>query len=307
MLYCDEYLMPATLDEAFAMMADHRGRYRIVAGATDTLPWAREGRAGDVHVPTIIDISRLEELAGHRIGGGRADLGANVTFGALLEDPVLRTTLPVMPYVSVWFADDQIRAQATLGGNIVNASPAADGTPALLALNAELILESKDGADRGRRSIALSEFIRGPGRTALNDGELVTRIVCDALPGYGAAFEKVGHRRSLVISTVCVAALVKPDAEGRRFEDLRVAVAGVGPIPARLEETETALIGQPIEGEAIRAASALSADRVKSRTRQDYRRDVLATFIERAVTDALADAHVAVFDPGSGSVEKVHA
>ena len=105
----------------------------------------------------------------------------------------------------MWFADDQIRAQATVGGNIVNASPAADATPCFIAHEAEVELAKSAGGKIVRRRMALDRFVTGPNRTALEDGELLVAIECDALPGYGGSFEKVGHRRSLVISLVCLA------------------------------------------------------------------------------------------------------
>src|SRR5690348_14512212 len=194
MLTCDDYLTPGSLDEAFGMMASHRGRHRIIAGATDTLPWAREGRAGDVHIPTLIDITKIPDVREISVGDKRVRLGAATPIQRLLDDKALGRVLPAMPRCAVWFADDQIRAQATVGGNIVNASPAADATPCLLAHAAEVELAST----RGKRKMPLAEFVRGPNRTALGDGELLVAIECDALPDHGGSFEKVGHRRSLV-------------------------------------------------------------------------------------------------------------
>ena len=151
MLNCDEYLMPESLDEAFDLIERHAGRYRIVAGATDLLPWAREGRAGDVHYPVLIDISRVPELDGVERRGDRLRLGANTTFADFLNDAELREALPIMPHVAVWFADDQIRELATLAGNLINASPAADGTPPMIALNGTVTLECRRDGDRRRR------------------------------------------------------------------------------------------------------------------------------------------------------------
>ncbi len=196
MLTCDEYISPASLAEAFAAIKANRGRYRIVAGATDTLPWAREGRAGDVHIPVLIDVARIPELCEISVGDKRVRLGAATPIQRFLDDPALGRALPAMPRCAVWFADDQIRAQATVGGNIVNASPAADVTPCLIAHEAVVELASA----RGKRTMPLKDFVTGPNKTALADGELLTAIECDALPAHGGSFEKVGHRRSLVIS-----------------------------------------------------------------------------------------------------------
>src|SRR5688572_11941828 len=106
MLICDEYLTPASLDEAFDAMARHRGRHRIIAGATDTLPWAREGRAGDVEVPVLIDVAKIPELNERRADGVRVRLGAAVPIQRFLDDPALVKALPVMPLCAIWFADD---------------------------------------------------------------------------------------------------------------------------------------------------------------------------------------------------------
>ena len=283
MLTCDEYVMPTTLAEAFAAMAANRGRYRIVAGATDTLPWAREGRAGDVDIPVLIDVSRIDELNALQVGSARVRIGAATPMQRFLDDPSLGRALPGMPRCAVWFADDQIRAQATVGGNIVNASPAADATPCLIAHNAAVELASANG----RRRMPLHEFVIGPNRTALADGELLLAIECDALPGYGGSFEKVGHRRSLVISLVCLAVLVKLDRDGQILEDVRLAIAGIGPVPRQLRDIEDFLRGTAVSAERLEdAAGMLSHDLVQSRTRHGYRRDVMRGFLVRGLINA---------------------
>ena len=130
----------------------HRGGHRLVAGATDTLPWAREGRAGDVEIPALIDVTRIPELRECRVDDRRVRLGAATPIQRFLDDPALVRALPCMPHCAVWFADDQIREQATIGGNIVNASPAADATPPLLAQNAQVELAARrDGRSCAER------------------------------------------------------------------------------------------------------------------------------------------------------------
>ena len=161
MLTCDDYITPASLDEAFDAMAEHRGHYRIVAGATDTLPWAREGRAGDVHIPVLIDVTKIRELRDTSVGDQRVRLGAATPIQRFLDDKNLARSLPAMPRCAVWFADEQIRAQATIGGNIVNASPAADATPCLIAHEADVEVARKSGGKVVRRRMKGSL----PGRT----------------------------------------------------------------------------------------------------------------------------------------------
>jgi carbon-monoxide dehydrogenase medium subunit/xanthine dehydrogenase FAD-binding subunit len=292
MLTCDEYLMPRTLAEAFAAMSANRGRYRVVAGATDTLPWAREGRAGDVDIPALIDVSRIPELNEVRIDGSRVRIGATTPVQRFLDDPALGRALPCMPRCAVWFADDQIRAQATVGGNIVNASPAADATPCLIAHDAEVELAKSADGTIVRRRMTLADFVTGPNRTALEEGELLAAIECAALPGYGGSFEKVGHRRSLVISLVCLATLLKLDASGRAIADVRLSIAGIGPRPLRLRDVENFLRGGAITLERLERAAEMPVDFVASRTRQAYRREVVRGFMLRGLITAARRAGV---------------
>jgi xanthine dehydrogenase FAD-binding subunit len=294
MLTCDQYLMPGTLGEALAQWAGAPPASRLVAGATDTLPWARQGRAGDVHVPHLIDISRIAKLQGYEVSGGRVRLGANLAFQKFLTDEALKTHLPCMPYCAVWFADDQIREQATLIGNIINASPAADGTPPVLAMNGTIELARLKDGKVARRTLAVAEFVTGPGTTMLGDDEIVTAVECDSMAGYGGAFEKVGQRRSLVISTVCTAGLVKPSADKTSFQDVRLAIGGVGPVPLRLSHIEDFLKDRPVTRDTLRQASQMTDGLINSRTRRAYRGGVLSGFIERALEDALADCGVPI-------------
>lgn len=298
MLLCDHYITPTTLDEAFDAMDAYRGRYRIVAGATDILPWAREGRAGDVHYPALIDISRIPEMTARKVTATQALIGAATPIQRFMDDPALARALPSMPRCAVWFADDQIRALATIGGNVVNASPAADSIPCLIAQDAVVGLAARRDGRLTRRKLRLDDYMTGPGKTCMAQDELLLAIECTALPGYGGSFEKVGHRRSLVISVVCLAAVVKLDPEGRRVEDVRLALAGVRPVPCRLPEAEALLRGQPLTAERIEAAAHLRADLVQSRSRQDYRRDVIPKFIVRGLVNAArrAGAHPSALD-----------
>jgi carbon-monoxide dehydrogenase medium subunit/xanthine dehydrogenase FAD-binding subunit len=302
MLTCDDYITPNSLSEAFAAMGALCGRYRIIAGATDTLPWAREGRAGNVHIPALIDVTKIPELRELSIGDKHVRLGAATPIQRFLDDATLARALPCMPRCAVWFADDQIRAQATIGGNIVNASPAADATPCLIAHKATVELVSAGG----KRTMPLCDFVTGPNKTALADGELLAAIECDALPGYGGSFEKVGHRRSLVISLVCLAALLKLDVRGHRIEDARLAIAGIGPRPVRLGDVEKFLLGGPISAERLEQAADMPVSLVASRTRQEYRREVVRGFMLRGLINAAKRAGA---DPSvlTGDLEAAYA
>ncbi len=293
MLTFDRYLTPATLVDALEALRSIPGA-RIVAGATDLLPWARDGRAGDVHLSALVDVSQLAELRGVSLAHGRIYMGAATTIAAFQHDPLLREQAPVLGRCAVWFADDQIREQATVGGNLINASPAGDSQPALLATNTRVTLARLESGSVIERTLPLSEFIIGPGQTLRKPNEIMTRLELDALPGYGVAFEKVGHRRSMVISTVCLAALVKLDGSRRRIEDARIAIGAVGPVPERLDDVEDFLTGRAPSPVSLREAAEMAVRRVRSRSRQAYRREVLVNFVERALVGALAQGGLAV-------------
>lgn len=293
MLTFDHYLTPATLAEAFDAL-DSVPDARIVAGATDILPWARDGRAGDVHLSALVDVSRLAELQGLHLLNGRIRMGAATLISAFQNDPLLQQQAPVLGRCAVWFADDQIREQATVGGNLVNASPAGDSQPALLAMNTHVTLARREQGRILERTLPLSEFIVGPGKTLRQPHEIMTCLELDAMPGYGAAFEKVGQRRSMVISTVCLAALVKLNETRRQIEDVRIAIGAVGPVPERLDDVEDFLAGQVPTAAKLREAAEMAVSRVRSRSRQTYRREVLVNFVERAMVAAFAHAGVAI-------------
>lgn len=291
MLTYDSYHMPTSLADALAIWSAAPEGSRLVSGATDILPWARDGRAGDVHLPALIDVTRIADpdLNGYKIEGNRIRLGAKTVYQEFLTDNTLMRSLPCMPHCAIWFADDQIREQATLVGNLVNASPVADGTPALVALNGEIELARMQNGEIVKRSVPIVDFIQGPGITQIADDEIATAVMVDIAEGYGGSFQKVGQRRSLVISIACCAALVKTDESGSLFEDVRLALGGVGPDPIRLHEAENSLRGESVSHELIKQVANTAANSVASRSRQEYRRDVVVNFVTAALNDALAD------------------
>ena len=286
MLTYDRYVVPGSLTEVFNIL-DADPASRILAGATDILPWARYGRAGDVHLSYVIDISKVPEFKYIERSGDSLSFGSMTTIADFQNNPILRQYAPVLAQCAVWFADDQIREQATVGGNVVNASPAGDSQPALLALNTSVQLIRREGGKIIQRSIPLEEFIQGPGKTAMLPKELLLGFKCDAMGSCGSAYEKVGHRRSLVISTVCLAVVAVSSPDHSSLSDIRIGIGAVGPVPKRLVNLEAALIGQKVTGEIVRKIAEQASEFVLSRSRQEYRKVVLVNFVERAIIAAI--------------------
>jgi CO/xanthine dehydrogenase FAD-binding subunit len=213
---------------------------RVVAGATDLIPFVRAGRW---RPSLVVDITRLEELRGIRLAEGGLELGALVTHAELLSSPPVREHAPLLAEAAGCVAGPQVRARGTLGGNLCTASPAADSVPALLVLDAQVRLIGT----AGERRLPLAQFLVGPGKTALLPGELLQGVYLPSLPpGSGASFGKVGKRRALVISVVNGAALLA--RQDGRITQARLALGAVAPTVVRCSTAEALLIGKQPAG-----------------------------------------------------------
>jgi CO/xanthine dehydrogenase FAD-binding subunit len=226
------YARPRTLPEAVAALS--AGTPLVLSGGTDVYP-AHVGRSLG---PDIVDLSRVEGLAGITTGHSHVRIGATTTWSEVIAAP-LPSAFDALKQAAREVGSVQIQNRGTVGGNLCNASPAADGVPPLLALDAEIELVSVSG----RRRLPLSAFITGYRRTALARGELVTAILVKRPPaGMTSAFVKLGARRYLVISMVMAAGAVRRDSGGRIIE-ARVALGAASPVACRLPELERDLSG----------------------------------------------------------------
>jgi carbon-monoxide dehydrogenase medium subunit len=227
----------------------------------------------------------------HRVPGldaieldGAASLGALVTHRRLERSPQLRGPLQALIEGAEVVGGRQIRNVATVGGNIVNASPAADLVPVLLALDAEVTCVGRDG----ERSLPLEGFASAPGVTVRRPDELLTRVRFPRLaPHTATAFLKAGRRRAMEISLVCVAARLTLDADRERCLDARIALGAVGPTTLRARAAERRLQGSPITGEVLRDAGHEAAAECRPisdvRASARYRALLAATLVERAL------------------------
>lgn len=229
------YLVPGTLDEALALLRDRRPV--VVAGCTDVLPSRRQGdRPGD-----MLDVARLPELRGIGQGPEGWRIGAATTW-AEIAGAALPPAFDALRQAAAEIGAIQIQNAATVAGNLCNASPAADGVPPLLVLEAEVELASA----AGRRRLALSDFITGVRRTARAADELVVALHLPHPPeDAGGAFVKLGTRTSLVISIAMVAAVVR--VERGRIAGARLAVGACSPVARRLPEWEAELSGRGLD------------------------------------------------------------
>ena len=266
------YLRPHCLDEALTALARP---HVVLAGGTDFYP-ARVGRAiGE----DVLDIGGIAILRGISANSAGWRLGATTTWSELIESD-LPPLFDGLKQAAREVGGRQIQNAGTLAGNLCNASPAADGVPCLLALDAEIEIASPTGS----RRLPLSQFITGVRRTALAPGELVVAIHVPR-PRHEArsAFLKLGTRRYLVISIAMAAATVEV-ADGR-VASARIAVGACSPVAARLPQLEAALAGAPFDGrlaervEAAQLAPLSPIDDVRGSAA--YRSDAVVTVLRR--------------------------
>ena len=251
----------------------------ILCGGTDLLI---KMRAGMIEPELLLDITQVESLHGIRVEGSNLEIGA-----ATLESDIIRSSLvneyvPLLASVLRQLGSVQIRNRGTLGGNIVNASPAADSAIPLLLYDTDIQI----AGPQGERWIHLEDFFTGPGRTTLEPGHFVRALrlpIPDA--GFSAFFHKVGKRNALTIAIASLGTLVRLDSG--LIQELRVAAGSVAPTPLRLREIEGQLAGRVLDHSLIAEAHELGMNSISPisdvRASADYRKNVIGDLLARAL------------------------
>jgi CO/xanthine dehydrogenase FAD-binding subunit len=278
------FVSAQTLDEALAALADGA---RPVAGGTDLVVGARQGKSP---LPeSIVAIHRLDELRGTTTADGRLRLGALVTHEEIAADQAVRERLTALADASAIVGSHATRAQGTIGGNVMNASPAMEIGGPLLVFGADATLRSASG----ERRAPLAELLTGPGATSAADDELLTAVEVP-LPaeGSGSCYARLEYRRQMEIAVVGATAAVTL-ANGA-VEAARVAITALAPTIRLVPEAEEALVGTDGGAEAVRAAAQAAAAASEPisdvRASADYRRAMAEVLARRVVTAAVARA-----------------
>jgi len=257
---------------------------------------------GGRHRPGVLmNVAGLDELRGIRQEDGHLVVGGGVTVAELLDDPLIARHAPVLRGAAAVFANPLVRNRATVGGNLVDASPAADMFPPLLVLSAEVELVSKDGT----RRVPLEEFIVGVRQTLREPQELLAAVRWPVPPPHSAgAFRKLGLRKADAISVLSAAVMVEGDGGGLpspapppelggiekerevvRCQRARIALGAVAPRPIRVHTAEEVLRGQPLTPEVIAEAARLAAEAARPiddiRGSANYRQRVVGVLVRR--------------------------
>jgi CO/xanthine dehydrogenase FAD-binding subunit len=275
------------LSEVLTLLSSAPGGWLPIAGGTDVMV---QYAAGNLPARKLVSIWNLPELRRIEVGRDEIRIGGGCTYTDLREHEIVSREFSLLSSAARWTGGIANQNRGTLGGNIVNASPAADSLPALLVYEAELILISA----RGERRVPYRNFHMDYRKTRLEPDELILAICLQRqFSGYYAEARKVGARHAQAISKVCLAALGKL-ANGV-MEDVRLAVGSVAPVPLRLHETERILKGQRVEAKlretAKRSASGeirpIDDMRSSARYRAAVTGNLVAEFLERlSETDA---------------------
>ncbi|MBU1218582.1 FAD binding domain-containing protein [Myxococcota bacterium] len=276
------YFRPSTPSSAVALL---NGKARIIAGGTDLAVRIEKG----VFKPEdIVDITYLP-LRYVRENGDNIEIGALTNMSQIASDDLLWRTFPLLPKAASQIAAPPIRNRATIGGNIVNASPAADSVAALIALDAQVKLLSGSG----ERIVALTDFFTGPGKCVRRDDELLTEVIIKKTHKPDTRvishFHKMGQRKAQVISIVAMACLTELDEAGRVLKS-RIGIASVAPVPFRAYEVEKFLEGSVLNDETIEKAAKMVSEAIKPiddvRGKASYRKHVAGAFLKRHLTDS---------------------
>ncbi|MSU72760.1 MAG: xanthine dehydrogenase family protein subunit M [Opitutus sp.] len=248
-----DYLPAVSVDEAVAALAAGGAGARALGGGTDLIAQIKEGRRSVARLVDLKRIPALTEIKLPREGG--AWIGAAVTCCTLNQHAEFRQRFPGMYDSTHLIGGVQIQGRATLGGNLCNASPAADAIPNLIAHRVRVHVSGPGGA----RVVPVEAFCVGPGRTVLAAGELVVAFEFPASPvRFGAAYLRFTPRNEMDIAVAGAAAAVELDAAGQNFKSVRLALGAVGPTPLLVEAAGARLAGLPVNDASLELAGSLA-------------------------------------------------
>jgi CO/xanthine dehydrogenase FAD-binding subunit len=271
-----QMIAPGGLDAVLELLAREPGAWTPIAGGTELMVAFAAGRLA---APKLVSLWNIPALRFIETGAGSAAIGAASTFLDLRAHAVLAAKLPLLVKAASWIGSIANQSRATLGGNLVNGSPAADSSPALLVYDAEVELISV----RGRRRIPYAEFHTGYKRNALATDELLYAVHLPCrFTRHKQYIRKVGARRAMAVAKAALAAtaLLRDGVVG----EIRLAAASVAPVPTRLYQAEAALAGRPITRQTVQAAREALLAEVRPiddiRSTAEYRRRVTANLLE---------------------------
>ena len=249
-----DYQAPTSLSEAVSIMAANGDRARPLAGGTDVLVQLRGGRR---EADVVVDTKKIPELNTLNLGDNGLQLGAAVPCYKIYGDSAVAAAYPGLIDAASMIGSIQIQGRATVGGNLCNAAPSGDTIPPVITLGGEAHINGPNGW----RTMPAEDFCTGPGRNALQNGELLVAIQLPApAANSGTAYLRFIPRNEMDIAVAGVSSTVQLDASGQTIESARIALASVGPTPILATAAGESLAGKAISDEAIEEAGRLASE-----------------------------------------------
>jgi len=275
------YLAPKTLDEAISMHGSYGKDARYIAGGTDVLVKIKEGKMEPRYLISLKQILK-QERPFVNAETGELIIGALVTHRMIETTPMIQARYPILHDAVKNIGSVQIRNVATIGGNLVNAVPSADGAIPLIALDGE----ARIYGSKGRRSIALSRFFLGPGQCDLDRGEILTEIVIPPLaPRTGSAYVKHGRREAMELPMLGVGVLLSLEEDRCTCAKARICLGVAAPTPFRALTAEKYLAGKPVTVGTLAEAGFMAGQESKVRDSIRgvawYRREMVGVLVKR--------------------------
>jgi len=285
------YHIAQTVDDALHALVSAPGTACIVAGGTDLLLDLQQGRHPPVH--TLVDVTQIPDLMGLEVRDGELFIGAGVPHRKIVESPLVQEHAQGLVEACGLIGGPQVRNTATLGGNVAHALPAADGTIALMSLDAKAVVASSEGW----KTVPLGELFLGPGQSTLKNEVLVGFKIPLRKSGEASAFKRVMRPQGVAIAILNLGVWLHRD--GETIADIRISVGPSGPVPKRMESAEDVLLGQPLHSEGIRQAyQAILAEASfrtsRHRATSEYRQHVVGVLLEETLKTAFDRADLKV-------------
>ena len=274
----------SNIQEALELMELYKDRSKIIAGGTDLIIKLREKR---INPEVLVDISSLKEMIGISLQKGDIEIGAATNFGTISRNHKLQNNTFGLVEAARSIGAPQIRNSATIGGNICNASPAADIIPPLLALDSMVTIRNK----AAERKVLLEEFLLDKGKVSLNPNELLYSVGFKQLTtNQSMGFAKLGLRKALAISRISVAIFI--ELQDGVFKSVRIATGACGKLPNREGKIEDFLKDKPLDHSVINGAGELFKrvieERLNGRNAVDYKKEAIKGVFKEALFKALS-------------------
>jgi carbon-monoxide dehydrogenase medium subunit len=274
-----EYLRPKSMDEAISLNQRYGEKARYIAGGTDVIVKIKERQIRPEYLISLRGIPGLDQITYEE---GELRIGALVTHRALELSAVIRKHFPILTDAVGNIGSVQIRNVATIGGNIVNAVPSADGATPLIALGAKIRL----AGPKGERTMVLEDFFTGPGQTVLRQGEILREFIVPRLPPRtGGAYWKHMRRAAMELPILGVSVLLSLAEDMQTCEEARIGLGVMAPTPMRAKKAEAVLRGKKLSADILEEAGKVAASESKPRDTARgeawYRREMVEVLIPR--------------------------